>query len=56
MPGEVFSQKNTSENKSGKRFYRQQQGEDITKERKYYQNVLARFKQKYHMIPVLVSK
>ena len=52
----ILSEEHIGEQEAANAFYRQQQGEDITEERNYYKKALDRFKQKYHMIPVLVSK
>lgn len=36
-------------------FYRQEQGEDVSKEKNYYKEALKVFTEKYNMFPVLVS-
>lgn len=52
----ILAEEHISEKEAAHAFYKEQQGEDITKERNYYKNALTRFKEKYKSIPVLVSK
>lgn len=52
----ILSDEKISEQEAANAFYRQQQGEDISKEKQYYQNALDRFKTKYGSIPALVSQ
>lgn len=52
----ILKEEHISEREAANAFYRQQQGEDISKEKQYYQNALDRFKAEYGSMPVLVSK
>lgn len=52
----ILSEEHIGELEAANAFYREQQGEDISKEKGYYKRALERFKEKYGSIPVLVSK
>lgn len=52
----ILAEEHISEQEAANAFYREQQGEDVSKEKNYYKNALNRFKEKYGSIPVLVSK
>ena len=52
----ILKEEHISEREAANAFYRQQQGEDISKEKQYYQNALDRFKAEYGSMPVVVSK
>lgn len=52
----ILKQEHISEEEAANAFYRQQQGEDISKEKQYYKNALERFKEKYGSIPILISQ
>ena len=52
----ILKEEHISEREAANAFYRQQQGDDISKEKQYYQNALDRFKAEYGSMPVLVSK
>ena len=45
-----------SEEEAADAFYRQESGEDISKEKQYYKNALREFQNRYSDIPVRVSK
>lgn len=53
---EILAEEHISEKEAANAFYRQQQGEDVSKEKEYYKNALDRFKAKYGSIPILVNK
>lgn len=54
---EILRKEHISEEEAGNAFYREQQGEDISKERGYYQNALTAFRERYGGItPVLVKE
>lgn len=53
---EILAEEHISEREAANAFYRQQQGEDISKEKGYYRNALDRFKEKYGSTPILVGK
>lgn len=53
---EILAEEHISEKEAANAFYRQQQGEDISKEKEYYKNALERFKAKYGSTPILVGK
>lgn len=50
----ILNKHKIGEKEAAKAFYRQEQGEDITEEKNYYQNALKEFKRKYGDIAVLV--
>lgn len=52
----ILSEEHIGEKEAANAFYREQQGENITKERSYYKKALDRFKEKYGSIPILVNK
>ena len=51
----ILSEEHISTDEAANAFYRQEQGEDISKEKSYYKKAMTRFKQEYHDIPVLVE-
>lgn len=51
----IMTNEHISTEEAANAFYRQEQGEDISKEKSYYKKAMARFKEKYHDIPVLVE-
>jgi hypothetical protein len=53
---EILAEEHISEREAANAFYRQQQGEDISKEKGYYRNALDRFKEKYGSTPILAGK
>lgn len=53
---EILVEEHIGEKDAANAFYRQQQGEDIEKEKGYYKRALERFKERFNTIPVLVSK
>ena len=53
---EILTEEHINEKEAANAFYRQQQGEDVSKEKEYYKNALDRFKAKYGSIPILVNK
>lgn len=53
---EILAEEHISEKEAANAFYRQQQGEDVSKEKGYYKKALDRFKEKYGSTPILVSK
>lgn len=53
---DIMSEEHISEQEAANAFYRQEQGQDVTKEKRYYKNAVARFKEKYGDIPVLVKE
>lgn len=52
----ILSEEHIGEREAANAFYKEQQGEDISKERGYYKRALDRFKETYGSIPILVSK
>lgn len=53
---EIMREEHISEAEAANAFYRQEQGQDISKEKGYYKNAQQRFKDKYNDIPVLVKE
>lgn len=53
---QILAEEHISEREAANAFYRQQQGEDVSKEKAYYKNALDRFKAKYGSTPILVGK
>lgn len=43
------------EQEAANAFYKQEQGQDISQEKQYYNNAMQRFKEKYNDVPVLVK-
>lgn len=52
----ILKEEHISEEEAACAFYRQEQGEDISKEKEYYKKAVKRLKDKYHDIPVQVSE
>lgn len=52
----ILKEHRISEEEAANAFYRQESGEDISKEKQYYKNALREFQNKYNDIPVRVSK
>lgn len=52
----ILKEEHISEEEAACAFYRQEQGEDISKEKEYYKRAVKRLKDKYHDIPVQVSE
>ena len=51
----MLSANRISEKEAAQAFYRQEQGEDVSKEKQYFRNALKELKEKYGDIAVLVS-
>lgn len=51
----ILNEEHIAETEAANAFYRQEQGQDISKEKQYYKNAQERFKKKYNDIPVLVT-
>lgn len=51
----ILDEEHINERDAANAFYRQEQGEDISKEKQYYKNALSRFKAEYGDFPVLVK-
>lgn len=51
----ILKEENIAETEAANAFYRQAEGEDISKELGYYQKAKNRFKEKYGDIPILVK-
>lgn len=52
----ILMEEHISEKEAANAFYRQEQGEDVSKEKSYYKNALERFKVEVGGIPVLVKE
>lgn len=52
----ILMEEHISEKEAANAFYRQEQGEDVSKEKSYYKNALERFKVEVGEIPVLVKE
>lgn len=52
----ILNQHQIGEQEAANAFYRQEQGQDVSKEKEYYKAAVKEFKNKYNEIPVLVSK
>lgn len=52
----ILSDEKISEEEAANAFYRQEQGQDISKEKSYYKNAMDRFLKKYKDVPVLVKE
>lgn len=51
----ILKEEKIGEEEAAKAFYKAAQGQNISKEKKYYKNAVQRFQQKYEDMPVLVS-
>lgn len=51
---EILREEHISEKEMADAFVKEQQGEDITKERNYYKRALEKFKKEYYSIPIKV--
>lgn len=51
----IMAEEHISEQEAANAFYRQEQGEDISKEKGYYKKARARLKEEFGMNAVLVS-
>ena len=51
----IMAEEHISEQEAANAFYRQEQGEDISKEKKFFANARHRFKEEYGSVPILVS-
>ena len=51
----IMAEEHISEREAANAFYKQEQGMDISKEKKYFANARARFKDKYGECPILVE-
>ena len=51
----ILREEHISEEEAANAFYRQEQGEDISAEKGYYKKALARFRESYGDIPVLIT-
>ena len=51
----ILNEENIGEQEAANAFYKQEQGQDITKEKQYYKTAQQRFKDKYNDIAVLVT-
>lgn len=52
---QIMSEEHISEQEAASAFYKEQQGEDISKEKGYFKNARTRFKQEYGSTPILVE-
>lgn len=52
----ILAEEHISEEEAANAFYRQEQGQDISKEKSYYKKAMERFKEEYKDIPVLVKE
>lgn len=53
---DILRQEHIGQEEAANAFYKQEQGEDITKEKKAYQKALETMKKQYHIIPVKVAE
>lgn len=53
---QILEEEHISEKEAANAFYRQEQGQDITKEKNYYKNAAERFKEEFGGVPVLVKE
>lgn len=53
---QILEEEHISEKEAANAFYRQERGEDISKEKSYYKNAVERFKEEFGEIPVLVKE
>ena len=51
----ILDEEHINERDAANAFYKQEQGEDISKEKQYYKNAMERFRAEYGDIPVLVK-
>lgn len=51
----ILREEHISEDEAANAFYRQEQGEDISKEKEYFKNARQRFKDEFGQAPILVS-
>lgn len=52
---QIMSEEHISEQEAANAFYKQEQGEDVSKEKGYFANARARFKEIYGETPILVE-
>ena len=52
----ILKEEHISEEEAANAFYRQEQGQDISKEKGYYKKALERFKEEHGDIPILVKE
>ena len=52
---QIMSEEHISEQEAANAFYKEQQGEDISKEKGYFKNARTRFKEEYGSTPILVE-
>ena len=50
-----MSEEHISEQEAASAFYKEQQGEDISKEKGYFKNARTRFKKEFGSTPILVE-
>lgn len=53
---QILKEEHISEEEAACAWYRQEQGEDVSKEQSYYKKAKERFEEKYGGIPILVSE
>lgn len=53
---EILKQEKITVEDAANAFYKQESGQDISKEKNYYKNALKRIREKYHDTPVLVEE
>lgn len=51
----IMTEEHISEHEAANAFYRQEQGEDISKEKGYFAKARMRFKEEFGSCPILVS-
>lgn len=52
----ILKEEHISEEEAANAFYRQEQGQDVSKEKGYYKKALERFKEEHGDIPILVKE
>lgn len=52
---QIMNEEHISEQEAANAFYKEQQGEDISKEKGYFKNARTRFKEEYGSTPILVE-
>ena len=52
---QIMSEEHISEQEAANAFYKEQQGEDISKEKGFFKNARTRFKEEYGSTPILVE-
>ena len=52
---QIMSEEHISEQEAANAFYKEQQGEDISKEKGYFKNARTRFKEEFGSTPILVE-